>query len=145
MSKKVLAKNVDPAVTAYMAAVEVELAESLNPFKELMSEQKKQVGNLQKELEQLKESAGSTESSIAAVEMKAKRLIDKAVGGRDTQDSVWKDDAQEVIDAIEARVSVFERRMDEMERKLSRYFDKEKYAITKGIITKIMNEEKLNG
>jgi len=145
MTKKVLQKNVDPSVTAYVGAVESDMLSSINQLKELILEQGKQVSELRKDLLKVQQSSDSTDSSIAAVELKAKRLIDKALGGRDHEDGSWKEEVQEATLAIAARVGAFEKRMDTMEGKLTRYFDKEKYAITKAMIAKVISEEKVNG
>ena len=50
-----------------------------------------------------------------------------------------------MIDGYSEQVANFQISVDEMMSKVERYFRKEKYAITKGIITEIINEEKLNG
>lgn len=145
MTKKALQKNVDPSVVAFVSVIEKDTLASIQELKLEILEHKKQASELKSDLLRVQKSSDSTDNSIAAVELKAKRLVDKALGNRDTEDSVWKDDAQEVIDAIEARVSVFEKRMDAMEANLKRYFDKEKYAITKAMIAQVISEEKANG
>ena len=50
-----------------------------------------------------------------------------------------------MIDGYSEQVANFQLSVDEMMSKVERYFRKEKYAITKGQITEIINEEKLNG
>ena len=56
----------------------------------------------------------------------------------------WKE-VSEMIDGYSEQVANFQLSVDEMMSKVERYFRKEKYAITKGMITEIINEEKLNG
>tara|TARA_B100000035_G_scaffold294397_1_gene284642 strand:+ start:459 stop:896 length:438 start_codon:yes stop_codon:yes gene_type:complete len=145
MSRKALAKNVDPAVTGLLEAVEKDLLGSMEEYKALFAEQRKSANQMAKDIASLQKHADSTESSIAAVEMKAKNLIDKSLSSQSTTDTSWKDEVSVLAGELVARVEGFERRMDDLEHKLTRYFDKEKYAITKGIITQIINEEKANG
>ena len=111
----------------------------------LVSGAKKAARQMAKDIVSLQKHADSTENSIAAVEMKAKNLIDKSLSSQSTTDTSWKDEVSVLAGELVARVEGFERRMDDLEHKLTRYFDKEKYAITKGIITQIINEEKANG
>tara|TARA_B110000046_G_scaffold10626_1_gene10612 strand:+ start:13282 stop:13719 length:438 start_codon:yes stop_codon:yes gene_type:complete len=145
MTKKVLQKNVDPSVAAYVGAVESDMLSSIKQLKELILETGKQVSELRKELLTVQKSSDSTDSSIAAVELKAKRLIDKAFVSRNHEDESWKEEIEETTVALVSRVVAFEKRMDSMEGKLTRYFDKEKYAITKAMIAKVISEEKANG
>ncbi len=145
MTKKVLIKNVDPSVAAYVGAVESDVLSSIKQLKELILENGKQVSELRKDLLKVQQSSDSTDSSIAAVELKAKRLIDKEFVSRDGQDESWKEEIEETTGALVSRVVAFEKRMDAMEANLKRYFDKEKYAITKAMIAKVISEEKANG
>lgn len=145
MTKKVLQKNVDPSVAAYVGSVEAEMLDSVKLLKELILKEGKQVSDLRKELLKVQKSSESTDSSIAAVELKAKRLIDKALGLKINEHVSWKEEIQEIVDAVEARVATFEKRMDAMESNLTRYFEKEKYAITKAMIAKVISEENANG
>jgi hypothetical protein len=43
------------------------------------------------------------------------------------------------------QVAKFQSSVDDLSHQMKRYFDKEKYEITKGLITKIMKEELDNG
>ena len=137
MTKKVLQKNVDPSVVAFVSVIEKDTQASIKELKALISEDK--------DLSSMQESSDSTDNSIAAVELKAKRLIDKALVSRDHEDESWREEIEETTVALVSRVVAFEKRMDAMEANLTRYFDKEKYAITKAMIAKVISEEKANG
>ena len=94
MTKKVLIKNVDPSVAAYVGAVESDVLSSIKQLKELILEHGKQVSEQRKDLLKVQQSSDSTDSSIAAVELKAKRLIEKAFVSRDGEDESWKEEIE---------------------------------------------------
>lgn len=143
--KKALEKNVDPTVVAYMNAVAEEISQSFKVLKADFTETKKQLTQIKRDLTNLQKDADDTANSIAAVEIKAGKQIQKALAGLDTGDQTIKEQTQELVEQLEARVDVFEESVSDLNHKVTRYFDKEKYAITKGIITQIIKEEKLNG
>ena len=76
---------------------------------------------------------------------RTKDLIDKRLSGNDDINKDFKKEVSEMIDGYSEQVANFQLSVDEMMSKVERYFRKEKYAITKGMITEIINEEKLNG
>lgn len=143
--KKALEKNVDPAVMAYMNAVVDDINKLLDKLKAEAAENKKQLTAIKREVAKLSKSADDTANNIAAIEIKASKQIQKALANRDTDDQSIKEQTQEIVEAVEARISVFEESVSDLNHKVTRYFDKEKYAITKGLITQIMKEEKVNG
>lgn len=143
--KKALEKNVDPTVVAYMNAVAEEISQSLKVLKADFTETKKQLTQIKRDLTKLQKGADDTANSIAAVEIKAGKQIQKALAGLDTGDQTIKEQTQELVEQLEARVDIFEESVSDLNHKVTRYFDKEKYAITKGIITQIIKEEKANG
>ena len=143
--KKALEKNVDPTVVAYMNAVAEEISQSFKVLKADFTETKKQLTQIKRDLTNLQKDADDTANSIAAVEIKAGKQIQKALAGLDTGDQTIKEQTQELVEQLEARVDVFEESVSDLNHKVTRYFDKEKYAITKGIITQIIKEEKANG
>ena len=145
MTKKILQKNVDPSVVAFISVIEQDTQASINELKAVISEDKKYISELRKDLSSMQDSSDSIDNSIAAVELKAKRLIDKALVSRDHEDESWREEIEETTVALVSRVVAFEKRMDAMESNLTRYFDKEKYAITKAMIAKVISEEKANG
>lgn len=143
--KKALEKNVDPAVMAYMNAVVDDINKLLDKLKAEAAENKKQLTAIKREVAKLSKSAEDTANNIAAIEIKASKQIQKALANRDTDDQSIKEQTQEIVEAVEARISVFEESVSDLNHKVTRYFDKEKYAITKGLITQIIKEEKVNG
>jgi predicted nucleic acid-binding Zn-ribbon protein len=143
--KKALEKNVDPAVMAYMNAVVDDINKLLDKLKAEAAENKKQLTAIKREVAKLSKSADDTANNIAAIEIKASKQIQKALANRDTDDQSVKEQTQEIVEAVEARISVFEESVSDLNHKVTRYFDKEKYAITKGLITQIIKEEKVNG
>lgn len=143
--KKALEKNVDPAVMAYMNAVVDDINKLLDKLKAEAAENKKQLTAIKREVTKLSKSADDTANNIAAIEIKASKQIQKALANRDTDDQSIKEQTQEIVEAVEARISVFEESVSDLNHKVTRYFDKEKYAITKGLITQIIKEEKANG
>jgi archaellum component FlaC len=143
--KKALEKNVDPAVMAYMNAVVDDISKLLDKLKAEAAENKKQLTAIKREVAKLSKSADDTANNIAAIEIKASKQIQKALANRDTDDQSVKEQTQEIVEAVEARISVFEESVSDLNHKVTRYFDKEKYAITKGLITQIIKEEKVNG
>ena len=143
--KKALEKNVDPAVMAYMNAVVDDINKLLDKLKAEAVENKKQLTAIKREVAKLSKSADDTANNIAAIEIKASKQIQKALGNRDTDDQSIKEETQEIVKDMEARISTFESSVSDLNHKVTRYFDKEKYAITKGLITQIMKEEKVNG
>ena len=145
MTKKILQKNVDPSVVAFISVIEQDTQASIKELKAVISEDKKYLSELRKDLSSMQKSSDSIDNSIAAVELKAKRLIDKAIVSRDHECDFWREEVEETTAALVARVATFEKRMDAMEANLTRYFDKEKYAITKAMIAKVISEEKANG
>ena len=145
MSKKALSKNVDASVAGYVSAIETEIHEQIKVLQDLMADQNKQAASMKESISVLQGFSESTDNSIASIEMKAKTLIDKALKSQTSGNEEWKDEVSSITGNLIAQVETFEKRMDDLEYKMKRYFDKEKYAITKGIITQIINEEKVNG
>jgi len=145
MSKKALSKNVDSSVAGYVTAIETEILGHIKALQDLMEDQKKQAASMKESISVLQGFSESTDNSIAAIEMKAKTLIDKSFKSQTSNNEEWKEEVSSIAGKLIAQVESFEKRVDDLEYKMTRYFDKEKYAITKGIITQIINEEKVNG
>lgn len=143
--KKALEKNVDPAISAYMNSVMEEINNTLADTKEIVAANQKEMKAIKKSMAVIQQSVDDTVNNIGAIEIKTKKLIDKALGNRDSTDGDYKTEITALVADYDAEVKRLVQNVDQLQHEMKRYFDKEKYAITKGLITQIMKEEKANG
>ena len=138
-------KNVRPEVAAFVNRVQDDLHKKLDIFMASLDEVKKDCEKLRNEVSTLKMDVSAASNSIETIAIRTKDLIDKRLSGNDDINKDFKKEVSEMIDGYSEQVANFQLSVDEMMSKVERYFRKEKYAITKGMITEIINEEKLNG
>ena len=138
-------KNVRPEVAAFVNRVQDDLHKKLDIFMASLDEVKEDCEKLRNEVSTLKMDVSAASNSIETIAMRTKDLIDKRLSGNDDINKDFKKEVSEMIDGYSEQVANFQLSVDEMMSKVERYFRKEKYAITKGMITEIINEEKLNG
>mgnify|MGYP005658965245 FL=1 len=138
-------KNVKPEVAAFVNRVQDDLHKKLDIFMASLDEVKEDCEKLRNEVSTLKMDVSAASNSIETIAMRTKDLIDKRLSGNDDINKDFKKEVSEMIDGYSEQVANFQLSVDEMMSKVERYFRKEKYAITKGMITEIINEEKLNG
>jgi len=143
--KKALEKNVDPAISAYMNAVMDEINQTLADTKAVVAANQKEMKAMKKDMASIQKSVDDAVNNIGAIEIKTKKLIDKALGSRDSTDGDYKTEITALVTDYDAEVKRLVQNVDQLQYDMKRYFDKEKYAITKGLITQIMKEEKANG
>tara|TARA_B100000131_G_C18125667_1_gene614602 strand:+ start:6923 stop:7366 length:444 start_codon:yes stop_codon:yes gene_type:complete len=145
MSKKILEKNVSPAIVAYVNATVEQSMKELQDLVLKLKENEGVVAGVQKDMVQLSQSVDAVKNSIDTIAIRTKEIIDAKLGSDSNVNEIFKEEVKKEIDSMSEQVSNFQISVDEMTSKLHRYFEKEKYSITKGIITEIINEEKLNG
>lgn len=138
-------KNVRPEVAAFVNKVQDDLHKKLDIFMASLDEVKEDCEKLRNEVSTLKMDVSAASNSIETIAIRTKDLIDKRLSGNDDINKDFKKEVSEMIDGYSEQVANFQLSVDEMMSKVERYFRKEKYAITKGMITEIINEEKLNG
>ncbi|MAE55997.1 MAG: hypothetical protein CMK23_08370 [Porticoccaceae bacterium] len=138
-------KNVRPEVAAFVNKVQDDLHKKLDIFMASLDEVKQDCEKLRNEVSTLKMDVSAASNSIETIAIRTKDLIDKRLSGNDDINKDFKKEVSEMIDGYSEQVANFQLSVDEMMSKVERYFRKEKYAITKGMITEIINEEKLNG
>ena len=138
-------KNVKPEVAAFVNKVQDDLRKKLDNFMASLDEVRKDCEKLRGEVTSLKIDVSAASNSIETIAVRTKDLIDKRLSGNDDINKDFKEEVSEMIDSYSEQVANFQISVDEMMSKVERYFRKEKYAITKGMITEIINEEKLNG
>ena len=138
-------KNVKPEVAAFVNKVQDDLHKKLDNFMASLDEVRKDCEKLRGEVTSLKIDVSAASNSIETIAVRTKDLIDKRLSGNDDINKDFKEEVSEMIDSYSEQVANFQISVDEMMSKVERYFRKEKYAITKGMITEIINEEKLNG
>lgn len=138
-------KNVRPEVAAFVNRVQDDLHKKLDIFMASLDEVKEDCEKLRNEVSTLKMDVSAASNSIETIAIRTKDLIDKRLSGNDDINKDFKKEVSEMIDGYSEQVANFQLSVDEMMSKVERYFRKEKYAITKGMITEIINEEKLNG
>jgi len=138
-------KNVRPEVAAFVNRVQDDLHKKLDIFMASLDEVKQDCEKLRNEVSTLKMDVSAASNSIETIAIRTKDLIDKRLSGNDDINKDFKKEVSEMIDGYSEQVANFQLSVDEMMSKVERYFRKEKYAITKGMITEIINEEKLNG
>lgn len=138
-------KNVKPEVAAFVNRVQDDLHKKLDIFMASLDEVKEDCEKLRNEVSTLKMDVSAASNSIETIAIRTKDLIDKRLSGNDDINKDFKKEVSEMIDGYSEQVANFQLSVDEMMSKVERYFRKEKYAITKGMITEIINEEKLNG
>jgi tetrahydromethanopterin S-methyltransferase subunit B len=85
------------------------------------------------------------ESSVVSMTSKIKKILDANAAVVAEKESILQSAIAEDISRLTAKIDDLQQSITDTNHKLKRYFDKEKYAITKGIITKIIKEEKLHG
>ena len=138
-------RNVRPEVAAFVNKVQDDLHKKLDIFMASLDEVKQDCEKLRNEVSTLKMDVSAASNSIETIAIRTKDLIDKRLSGNDDINKDFKKEVSEMIDGYSEQVANFQLSVDEMMSKVERYFRKEKYAITKGMITEIINEEKLNG
>ena len=140
-----LAKNVDPAITAFITAYVDEALASLEAKRAASTKTDGSSATLKKDIASLKTDFANLKSSIEGMAVRTKKVIDDHVSSIKTQGDSHKSEVDEIVKAFDTKVAQFQKLADDLDYKMTRYFDKEKYEITKGLITKIMNEERDNG
>jgi len=138
-------KNIDPAIAAYVNSVTDDLNAKIKVFESLIEETRQDVGELRSEVANMRTGVNAASNSIEVMAVKAKDLIDARLGSAGDINSEFKSEITEIISTYTDQVANFQICVDEMTSKLERYFDKEKYAITKSMIVKVIQEEKLHG
>tara|TARA_B100000902_G_C27301613_1_gene913149 strand:- start:467 stop:904 length:438 start_codon:yes stop_codon:yes gene_type:complete len=138
-------KNIDPAVAAYVTSVTEELNTKISAFETLIEDTRQDVGELRSEVVKMRTGVEAASNSIETMAVKAKDLIDAKIGSAGDINADFKAEITEIISTYTDQVSNFQISVDEMTSKLERYFDKEKYAITKSMIVKVIQEENLHG
>ena len=138
-------KNIDPAIAAYVNSVTDDLNAKIKAFETLIEETKQDVSELRSEVAKMRTGVDAASNSIEVMAVKAKDLIDARLGSAGDINSEFKSEITEIISKYANQVANFQICVDEMTSKLERYFDKEKYAITKSMIVKVIQEEKLHG
>ena len=138
-------KNIDPAIAAYVNSVTDDLNAKIKAFETLIEETKQDVSELRSEVAKMRTGVDAASNSIEVMAVKAKDLIDARLGSAGDINSEFKSEITEIISTYADQVANFQICVDEMTSKLERYFDKEKYAITKSMIVKVIQEEKLHG
>ena len=91
------------------------------------------------------DAVATLESSVASMTSKIKKILDANAAVVAEKESILQSAIAEDISRLTAKIDDLQQSITDTNHKLKRYFDKEKYAITKGIITKIIKEEKLHG
>lgn len=140
-----LSKNIDPAITAFITAYVDEALASLEAKIVASTKTANSSATLKKDVASLKTDFSSLKSSIEGLAERIKKSIDDRLISVEVRGGAHKDEIKKIIDECDARVAAFQQSVDDLQYKMTRYFDKEKYAITKGLITQIMNEERENG
>jgi len=142
---KTLAKNVDPAITAFITAYVDEALASLEAKIVASTKTANSSATLKKDVASLQTDFTNLKSSIEGLGERIKKMIDDRLISIEVRGGAHKDEIQKIVDDCDTKVAAFQKSVDDLQYKMTRYFDKEKYAITKGIITQIMNEERENG
>jgi uncharacterized membrane protein len=84
-------------------------------------------------------------SSISSMTSTIKKILDANAAAVTEKESIFQSSIAEDIEHLTARIDALQQATTTTNHEVKRYFDKEKYAITKGIITQIIKEEKLHG
>tara|TARA_E500000081_G_scaffold75700_1_gene77355 strand:- start:324 stop:761 length:438 start_codon:yes stop_codon:yes gene_type:complete len=138
-------KNLDPAVAAYVNKIADEISNQLKLFEQLMSDTRKEMGELREEVTKMKVGVHSASNSIDSMAEQARHLIDKKLSSSSHLNDEFKDEIKKIVGNYADQVANFQMCVDEMTSKVDRYFQKEKYAITKSMIAEVIAEEKING
>ena len=85
------------------------------------------------------------ESSVDSMTSKIRKILDDNAASVTEKESLLRESVTEEIAQLTSEINDLQQAITTTNHKVKRYFDKEKYAITKGIITKIIKEEKLHG
>ena len=84
-------------------------------------------------------------SSLDQFAARTRKIIDDALAADSKSDKTFHDEVSNEVATMALQVAKFQSSVDDLSHQMKRYFDKEKYEITKGLITKIMKEELDNG
>jgi tetrahydromethanopterin S-methyltransferase subunit B len=85
------------------------------------------------------------ESSIFSMTSTIKKILDGNAIVVAEKEAILQSSIAEDIERLTARIDDLHQSITNTNHEVKRYFDKEKYAITKGIVTQIIKEEKLHG
>ena len=138
-------KNVDPSIAAYVNSVTDDLSNRVAAFETLIENTRQDVGELREDVAKMRTGVDAASNSIEVMAIKAKDLIDARLNSAGDINADFKAEIHDIISTYTDQVANFQICVDEMTSKLERYFDKEKYAITKSMIAKVIKEEKLHG
>ena len=145
MAKSPEEKNLDPAVAAYVNKIADDIAKQLQAFENIISETRKEVGELREDVTKMKIGVNSASNSIETISVRAKQLIDEKLNASSGLNDEFKNEINEIVTTYADQVANFQICVDEMTSKIERYFQKEKYAITKAMIAQVIKEEQVNG
>jgi methyl-accepting chemotaxis protein len=145
MDKSSQEKNLDPAVAAYVNRIADDIAVQLKVFENLIVETRKEMGELRVDINQMKVGVHTASNSIDAMAEQARHLIDKKLYASSHLNDEFKNEITKIVTTYADQVANFQICVDEMTSKVDRYFQKEKYAITKAMIAEVLREEKING
>jgi uncharacterized protein YPO0396 len=99
----------------------------------------------EQEKEELNTRVEAITTSLHTMPFQVKKIIDASVLSLAEQNTSLKESVAADIRELTYRVDALQQAITTTNHEVKRYFDKEKYAITKGIITQIIKEENLHG
>jgi uncharacterized protein YPO0396 len=99
----------------------------------------------EQEQEELNARVEAITTSLHTMPFQVKKIIDTSVFSLAEQNTTLKASVAADIRELTYRVDALQQAITATNHEVKRYFDKEKYAITKGIVTQIIKEEKLHG
>ena len=143
--KAALKKNVDPSVSAYIEAELSEIVAKLATVEEKTAKTAKDLTKIRQDFGAFQSEAAKVSSSLDQFAARTRKIIDDALAADNKSDKTFHDEVSNEVATMALQVAKFQSSVDDLSHQMKRYFDKEKYEITKGLITKIMKEELDNG
>lgn len=143
--KAALKKNVDPSVSAYIEAELSEIVAKLATVEEKTAKTAKDLTKIRQDFGAFQSEVAKVSSSLDQFAARTRKIIDDALAADNKSDKTFHDEVSNEVATMALQVAKFQSSVDDLSHQMKRYFDKEKYEITKGLITKIMKEELDNG
>lgn len=143
--KAALKKNVDPSVSAYIEAELSEIVAKLDAVEEKTAKAVKDLTKIRQDFGAFQSEVTKVSSSLDQFAARTRKIIDDALAADNKSDKTFHDEVSNEVATMALQVAKFQSSVDDLSHQMKRYFDKEKYEITKGLITKIMKEELDNG
>jgi ABC-type transporter Mla subunit MlaD len=143
--KAALKKNVDPSVSAYIEAELSEIVAKLAAVEEKTAKTAKDLTKIRQDFGTFQSEVAKVSTSLDQFAARTRKIIDDALAADNKSDKTFHDEVSNEVATMALQVAKFQSSVDDLSHQMKRYFDKEKYEITKGLITKIMKEELDNG